>query len=623
LITSVLPLTFLLQHQSPPPRLLKLVDDFERFVLRFFDVIEESVMHIYHSALPWSPTLSLIRELYGRQMMSEVMLMNATDAHWNSCIRTIPFGSTSPIFVVFSPKGSALAVASYYNVKIFETATGVATFQIEERVLCIAFSHDGDMLACGYLDGTIRVWDVQTSSLIRSFEGHGGRISSVEFSPLGDMIVSGSDDSTVRIWDISSNCCKCVLEGHLNRVHTTCWSRTGDRVILGLLDGSVRVWDVSRQECLMILRAQTSWVISVACSCDSSLIASGSYGGTVQAYTMHSPVTFFIQYQPIAGVDSIQFSTNGDKLFYTNWKSATIFDLSKKEKVSTINHGIDNYSTFSHDGSTRVASTDGRFLKIWTTENEYSNPETVSHHSTDVQGITFAPDGRLMVSHSVRDAKVWDTNSGDCLFTYNTTHSFQSIVFSPNSAFFACLFTRDSHIEVWDVHTHCRVKVARLDSVDFRNVALSPCGGRLVSRSSSQITLWDLGSGKCISSLYCSDLWSDLQIAFAVDGSVFIHTINQIMYRWRISPTPSNIAEFTSLPLVFIPITRLPRKWCRNCRYNGNGSESEWILDENGKRLLWLPQDRRCWGARSCHGKKTAIGTKDNRVYVADFSNVL
>jgi WD40 repeat protein len=378
----------------------------------------------------------------------------------------------------------------------------------------------------------------------------------------------------------------------------------------------------------MILRGHTDRVESIACSCDSSLIASGSCRGTVQVYDAHSGDVLHTISADTTWIHSVRFSTNGDKLFYTSGNSATILDLSKKEHVSTINHG-GYHSTFSHDG-TRVASADNDFVKIWTTENGYSNPETVSHHSTYIQDITFAPDGRLMSSRCDDYANVWDTTSGDLLFTCNT-HSLRSIVFSPNSAFFACLSTRDSYIEVWDVHTRCLVKVARLDSdmVFFYKVALSPCGGRLVSLLHSEITLWDLGSGKRLANLYCPELRRIPQIAFAVDGtSIFIHNISEIIHRCRISPAPSNIAESTSLPLVFIPIqdelshqvTSMPRK---QCRYEGHGSE--WILDQNGKHSLWLPQDRRCssWGARSCLDKKIAIGTNDGRIYVADFSNAL
>jgi WD40 repeat protein len=616
--------------------LLKFVDDLERFVLRFFDVIEESAMHIYHSALPWSPMLSLTRRQYERQMMSEVKLLNGIDTHWNSCIRAIPIDGSTTGNAVFSPKGSAIAVPSGHGVKIFETATGVATFQIEESVWSVALSPDDDMLVCGCGSGIIMVWNLQTSHLIRSFKGHRRRICSVAFSPLGDMIISGSNDNAVRIWDISSGHCKCVLEGHSDPVLAVCWSGTWNRVISGSLDGSVRVWDVSKQECLMILRGHTGGVTSVASSHDSSLIVSGSMDRTVKVYDAQSGDV--LQTISVDGsVDSVQFSTNGDKLFYTNEESATIFDLSKKEKVSTINHGR-GYSTFSHDG-TRVASTDSSFLKIWTTENGYSNSETVGH-SGIIRVITFASDGRLMTSGCDEIAKVWDTTSGDCLFTSNT-HSLQSIVFSPNSAFFACLSSRGSHIEVWDVHTRGLVKVTRLDAVNLSNIALSPCGGRLVSLSYSHIILWDLGSGKRLASLPVKKSWLVPQIAFAVDGtSVSTYDDNKIIQCWRISLAPlsnrhdSNTATFTSLPLVFIPmqdesshqVASMPRNWCR---YEDNNSE--WILGEDEKRLLWLPQDRRrssqgwvsSWRTSSLHGKKIAIGTDSGRAYVADFSDAL
>jgi WD40 repeat protein len=639
LITMILPLTFSLQHQILPSRLLKFVNDFERFVLRFFGVIKESAMHIYHSALPWCPMSSLTRQMYERQMISEVKLVNAIDVHWDACLRTIPLDGEATGRILFSPKGSALAIPSSSGVEIFEATTGVATFQIEDCIRSITFSPDDDMLVCGGWDGIIRVWDVQTSYLVRSFEGHGEEICSVAFSPLGDMIVSGSADETVRIWDISSDCCKCVLEGHEDEVFAVCWSGTGDRVISGSWDCSVRVWDVSRQECLMILRGHTREVTSVASSCDSSLIASGSYDRTVQVYGAQSGNVL----QTISvddWVHSVQFSTNDDNVFYTNGRSATIWDLSKKEKVSTIKHG-GRWSTFSRDG-TRVSSTEGNSLKIWTTESGYSNYEKVSHRSKEILHVTFVPDGRLMTSRSREDSKVWDTTLGDYLFTCGT-HSLQSIVFSPDSAFVAYLPIGDSYMEVWDANTCCLVNVTRSDSdieMDLGDFALSPCGGRLVSRLSSHITLWDLKSGERLAYL---DIdfpipWRS-RITFAVDGtSVFIrnHNDDKITQRWHISLAPlsnrydSNITEFTSLPLVFIPmqdespyeVTSVSRQRCRFDDYN---QKWDWILDEDGKHLLWLPQDRRCSSRNRCgfHGKKIAIRTNNSRVYVADFSDAL
>jgi WD40 repeat protein len=625
-----------------PSKFLKLVDDCERFILRFFDVITQSVMHIYHSALPWSPMSSLTRQLYQREMTTEVKLVNGINARWDSCIRTIPVHNWV-YRIVFSHKGSALAVIADNSTKIFETATGVVTFEIDDSPFSAAFSTCDDMLVCGFDDGMLRVWDVQTNNLVKSFEGSRGEIDSVAFSPCGNMIVSGSDDKTVRIWDISLGHCKCVLEGHSDRVRAVCWSGTGDQVISGSLDGLVRIWNVSRQICVMIFHGHTHGVTSVA-SLRDSLIASGYVDGTVKLYDARSGDV--LQTISTDGeIKSIQFSTHGDKLLYTNSYSATIWDLSRKEKMSTIDHD-GPVSAFSPDG-TRVASRScSSNVKIWNTGNEYSNLETVSLHSSRIHAVTFAPDGQLMTSKSFNDDKIWDTTSGDCLFTFD--FDTDSIVFSPNSAFLACFsrgFCSDydmapmpSNVQVWNVHTRSRVTAVCFDDeMDFNIIALSPCGGRLVSLSSSYMILWDLGSGKRLAVLNVDfPILRTAQITFAVDGtSISTRGDDEITLHWRISPAPlsnhhdhnSNSDEFISLPLVFLLIqdrsshevvpASAPRQFFRY-----EGDEPEWILDENGKRILWLPLDRRILASDS-HGKKIAVGTESGKVYIADFLDAL
>jgi hypothetical protein len=67
----------------------------------------------------------------------------------------------------------------------------------------LAFSADGKVLACGRLDGTIRVWDVATGTVLRDLPGHELAVSSVAFSPDGKLLASASADSTVLLWKAS------------------------------------------------------------------------------------------------------------------------------------------------------------------------------------------------------------------------------------------------------------------------------------------------------------------------------------------------------------------------------------------------------------------------------------
>jgi WD40 repeat protein len=67
----------------------------------------------------------------------------------------------------------------------------------------VAFSPDGQLLAPGFDDDTIKLWDVANGRLVRTLEGHTDVVLSVAFSPDGKILASGSADGTIKLWDIS------------------------------------------------------------------------------------------------------------------------------------------------------------------------------------------------------------------------------------------------------------------------------------------------------------------------------------------------------------------------------------------------------------------------------------
>jgi len=67
-------------------------------------------------------------------------------------------------------------------------------------VKSVAFSPDGQNLASGSDDTTVRLWRVSDGALLRILVGHTNWVSSVVFSPDGQTLASGSWDKTVRLW---------------------------------------------------------------------------------------------------------------------------------------------------------------------------------------------------------------------------------------------------------------------------------------------------------------------------------------------------------------------------------------------------------------------------------------
>ncbi|KIM29757.1 hypothetical protein M408DRAFT_107279 [Serendipita vermifera MAFF 305830] len=91
-------------------------------------------------------------------------------------------------------------------------------------------------------------------------KGHTGNVTSVTWSPNGQNIASGSDDYTIRIWDASTGApVGGPLRGHLGGITSVIYSPDGRYIVSGSEDRTIRVWD-ARQilsgggECFIFLR---------------------------------------------------------------------------------------------------------------------------------------------------------------------------------------------------------------------------------------------------------------------------------------------------------------------------------------------------------------------------------
>jgi WD40 repeat protein len=76
-----------------------------------------------------------------------------------------------------------------------------------DSVQSVAFSPDGQQVASGSSDETVKIWDAASGRCMQTLEGHGDLVWSVAFSPDGQRLASGSDDKTVKIWDAASGRC--------------------------------------------------------------------------------------------------------------------------------------------------------------------------------------------------------------------------------------------------------------------------------------------------------------------------------------------------------------------------------------------------------------------------------
>lgn len=70
------------------------------------------------------------------------------------------------------------------------------------EVTVIARSPQKDAFAVGYADGSVRLWNATTGTVVTTFNGHTKAITSLVFDAAGVMLASGSQDTTIILWDI-------------------------------------------------------------------------------------------------------------------------------------------------------------------------------------------------------------------------------------------------------------------------------------------------------------------------------------------------------------------------------------------------------------------------------------
>jgi WD40 repeat protein len=121
--------------------------------------------------------------------------------------------------------GSQLAtVGAAGDIEVRDLASGVVVGSLPAGgdVSALAFNADGSLLALGYADGTVAVWDAVTYTHRRSLMGHTARIRQLAFG--GSLLASRDADDTIRLWGIPAFAASSPLDltiGGRATVHVT------------------------------------------------------------------------------------------------------------------------------------------------------------------------------------------------------------------------------------------------------------------------------------------------------------------------------------------------------------------------------------------------------------------
>ena len=335
-------------------------------------------------------------------------------------------GGGSGFRATFSYEGSKIAIGFIDGtLRLWDCMTATLLLGPLQRALQIhfgnsglAFSRDGTkiILGCGVrsIHGSVHMCDTTTGASLLTLFGHTDSVYSVAFSPDESNIASGSEDTTVRVWDASTGQLLEIFSGHAGPVYSVSFSPNGSQIASGSEDNTIRLWDVATGKPLIHPLAHTSTVEFVKFFAGGTQLLSGSYDGTIRLWEIAKGAllqTILTHNQPYC----FDLSRDECKLVLVSGM-LQIWDVSNLVHVP---EPIDAYTggfapfIFSPNGVKLAIRSDKG--EVWV-ENALTGVRSIPSFRSNINCVGFSRDGtRIASGSSGTSLQLWDALTGASL----------------------------------------------------------------------------------------------------------------------------------------------------------------------------------------------------------------
>ncbi|EWG54259.1 hypothetical protein FVEG_17288 [Fusarium verticillioides 7600] len=280
------------------------------------------------------------------------------------------------------------------------------------RVDALAISTDGQLLASGSVDKTIRIWDLKSGTCLHTLTQHTGWVDSVAFwnGQRKRILASGSADGTIRIWDVGEGRCIRTLRNNGSAVWSIVFSPRQDKCVLassGISDGKIKIWDVNAGIVMHTLAEHSSNVKSLAFSPAKSgrLLASASWDSTIRIWDAdeNTAIQTLTYHNDEVWAGTFSSSAKNPILASGSKQKLKIWIVDPLTYHCTCLHTLKLDScpvslSFSENG--QLACTDNITIKVWNAQKG-THSGTISGHSSQVTSTVFSLDGRFVIGSTI------------------------------------------------------------------------------------------------------------------------------------------------------------------------------------------------------------------------------
>ena len=228
-----------------------------------------------------------------------------------------PFHFGGPVAdLTFSPDGSRIIATGAGGFSFFDVEAGRKSHGADRpasRILAIASSQDGSVLAIASEDGGVRLVEGPDALESGGCISPESPVSGLAFDPSGRRLLIVCLDGTCRLWEMSTRMAE-VAVGHRTRVNCVGFRPDGDAFATACEDGTARLWETATGRPIGEPLAHLEPMTALAFRPDGSIVATGSTDGTARLWCAMTGLPIGPPLRQAGAVRGLHFSRDGRRL---------------------------------------------------------------------------------------------------------------------------------------------------------------------------------------------------------------------------------------------------------------------------------------------------------------------
>ena len=515
---------------------------------------------------------------------------------WEMCTRVVSL--LHPKVIVYQKDIIVVGLDSG-DIVILDAITGSSGSVLSghtQSVTSLAFSPDGTLLVSGSKDSTIKLWDIQTGGVVKSFHNFSG-VQSVYISPDAATIVSGST-CEVCLWDIRTGTRRYITDISPGAGGVTCLSfhPTVPGQFTYISGGHIVQWNITGRKTRFgtychHIAFSSNGTHFVLCAKDFPTICDTS-SGRIMA-TLCSPDMDF---------SCCCFSPNDQFVAGVANKTIYIWDVTgppclvetfipHDSKITSLMYSSSLISMHS-DGKIRFQQIDGDSLDLTTRKTKPTGP-----HQAQIAYITLQAEEDIAISVDWDGTiKCWDLSTGLPEILLQIPEMSDVGGAQLNNGILTIVHCGHSgssgwDVSTWDVKGRKRLQRTFLSNgfiiagrAEDRCLGISKDGAVFFVVDSLKIRAWSTLTGQIIgSSSHHKDTYPSIPHSINIDGPIIWINYGQWQsWGW-------DLKDLHSPPL---DPSKLPNRLRLACHYDNGGADPTFqssVVDTISQMVIFQP----------------------------------